>query len=184
MRRRPSRPSRLRRAFTLVEAVATITVLGVLGSVTSGIIVQATDGYIEARIRGQLHAEASVALDRIAREIRSIPLDAAASGIAPDIDNCLASYIEWNALGNRISTADGDLLLKKNAGTAQVLMNDVTAFSIAAFDESNTQLGFNLSGATCDPIRRLEFTLTAVREGTTVTLRTRVFLRSTMSGAS
>ena len=67
-----------------------------------------------------------------------------------------------------------------NGGTARTLLDDVTACDFAAFNESNGVLGLPLSDTGCDPIRRIEITLTCVREGVTVILRTRVFVRSTM----
>ena len=59
----------------------------------------------------------------------------------------------------------------------------MTTFALQAYDESDGALGFFLGAAACDPIRRTEITLTAERNGVTVTLRTRVFFRCTMQGA-
>ena len=85
MTRRTHRSRRDRRSFTLVESIATIVVLAIVSSVSSGVILQATDGYVDATTKAQLHTEASTAMDRMVREIRKIPLDPAAAGIAPDI---------------------------------------------------------------------------------------------------
>ncbi|MCP3905414.1 MAG: prepilin-type N-terminal cleavage/methylation domain-containing protein, partial [Planctomycetes bacterium] len=77
---------RVRRAFTLVEAMVTMVVLAAIGSVASGLVLDSVDDYLTARTRGQLHAELSIAMDRIMRDLRKIPLDSAAASIAPDVD--------------------------------------------------------------------------------------------------
>jgi len=64
-----------------------------------------------------------------------------------------------------------------------VLIGDVTAFTVQTYNESNTALSATLSGAACDPIRRIMVTITTQRAGVTQTLRTKLFVRSTMEGA-
>ena len=63
--------TRARRGFTLVEAVATIVVLAVLGSVTTHIVVQSTDAYVEAYRRLFVAAEAASAPGPMEKEIRA-----------------------------------------------------------------------------------------------------------------
>ncbi len=73
-------------------------------------------------------------------------------------------------------------VLNPVSATTGVLVDDVTAFAVRSFDESNAPLGANLSGAACDPIRRVELELTLQRHAVSQTTRTRTFIRSTMSG--
>ena len=61
-------------------------------------------------------------------------------------------------------------------------MDDVSAFSVQTYDEDNAALGATLTGAACDPIRRIELDLTLQRSGVTTSLRTKLFVRSTMRG--
>lgn len=181
-----SRRETTRRAFTLIETIATIVVLAVLGSSASMILLTSTDGYIDAASQGQLSAEASVSLDRIVRELRSIPLDSPAGGLAPDIDTVTVNSITWkDGDGDACSlTLSGtDLMLAVDGQAAAVLQGDVATLSVATFDESNAALAGSLSGATCDAIRRIELTMTLQRSGVAETLRTRLFLRCTMVGA-
>ena len=72
-RRSPARS--VRRGFTLIEAIATIVVLAIIGSIASLIILTAVDGYTDAATGAQLHIEASTAMDRIVRELRKVALD-------------------------------------------------------------------------------------------------------------
>ncbi|MHC4948052.1 MAG: PulJ/GspJ family protein [Planctomycetota bacterium] len=170
-----------RRGFTLIELIATIVVLSALGTVASSILLNATDGYLAATTGAQLHTEASIALDRIARELRKIDLDPSATGVAPDIDSVDTTLIVWST-DHSLKLGGTDLLLEESGVTA-VLLTDVSAFTVAVFDESNTALPLPRSAAGCDPIRRVLVTITLTRSGVTATLRGKVFLRSTMTGA-
>ena len=71
--RRPGQND-VRSAFTLIESMATVSVLAILGSITSFLVLDAVDGYTDASNSAQLHAELSIALDRAARELRMIEL--------------------------------------------------------------------------------------------------------------
>ncbi len=173
------------RGFTLIEAIATIVVLAVLGSVTSLLILNAVDGYSDTATSAQLHGEASIALDRAVRELRRIELDSGASGIAPNIDSVTATSITWSdsaADSYSLSLSGADVMLAVDGGAAAVLLADATAFSVATYDESNTALAASLTGVACDPIRRIAIDVT-LRQGEVIeSLRTKVFIRSTMSG--
>lgn len=172
-------PARSRRCngFTLVEMIATITVLSVIGTVASGIILHAADGYLDASTTAQLHSELSVAMDRAVRELRKIPL---ASGV-PAIDAVTATSITWST-DYSLALSGNDLNLTLDGGAAAVLLSDVTALTIQTYDEDNAALAASLAGAACDPIRRIELNLTVERYGVSDSLRTRIFVRSTMSG--
>lgn len=176
------RPSRYR-AFTLVELLATIVVLGVIATATSSILLAATDGYLSATVRAEAHTEVSVGLDRIVRELRSIPFDGDAGGVAPDIDTVTTSSIAWDD-DSSLALDGTDLEITIDGGSAAVLVADVSAFTVTCYDESNAALGSSLAGAACDAIRRVEISITCTRRGISETLHTRVFLRSTMSGAA
>jgi len=175
-RRRPLR------AFTLIEAVATIVVLAVLGSLASTIIVEATDGYFSGQVHAQLHTEASIGMDRIVRELRNIPLDEDAPDIAPDIDAVTNTSITWQT-NNSLSLNGTDLELVNDGAASRVLLSNVSAFSIQTYDESNNALNQPLQATQCDPIRRVQISVTLTRHGESETLRAKIFLRSTMAGA-
>ncbi|MHC4415053.1 MAG: prepilin-type N-terminal cleavage/methylation domain-containing protein [Planctomycetota bacterium] len=175
-----------RRAFTLIESMATVVVLAVLASITSFLIVNSVDGYTEAATTAQLHAEASIALDRAMREIRKIELKD--TGVAPNITsiNAAGDSIQWTDVDTdsyALSLVGTNLeLTVKNVGPA-VLLSDVTAFSVQAYNESNAVMVNPLSGGGCDNIRRIALDVTLARSGVSQSLRTKVFIRSTMSGA-
>jgi prepilin-type N-terminal cleavage/methylation domain-containing protein len=182
-----SRRSRRRRiasrAFTLVEVMATVVVLAIMGSITSAIISTASDGYLDASIRAQIHEEMTAALALAAREIRAIPLDTDATGVAPDIDVFDNDVITWQPT-SLLQYTGGNLTLRRNGGPIINLLQDVSAVTFNAYDESNTLLTPQLTLTACDPIRRIEINVTVTRNGVSETLRTRVFLRSTIDGVS
>lgn len=175
------RTHRRRRAFTLIEAIATITVLAVLGSIASVIIVNAVDGYAAASASAQLHAELSITFDRLAREFRRIGVDSSAVGAAPNIASVTPTSIVWNNTYS-LSLSGSQLIFVENGASPAVLLEDVSAMSIQTYDEDNAPLASNLSGTACDPIRRIVLEVTVQRNGVSETLRTKVFVRSMLAG--
>lgn len=174
----PRRP--VRRAFTLVELIATMAILAALGSVISVIVSTSVNGYTRASTNAQLHSELSIALDRIDQMLRFIPPSAAGD---PDISSVTATSITWST--NWALTLSGtQLLLSEAGGPSSILLKDVSAFSVTAYDQSNTALAASLSGGACDSIRRIRVSITLTRSGVSETLRTKVFIRSMMSGVS
>jgi prepilin-type N-terminal cleavage/methylation domain-containing protein len=168
------------RGFTLVEAVATMTILAVVSVAASRIIFTAADNYAGSAVRSELSASASAAMERIAFELRRIPSRDGAPGV-PRIDSVTPAAIAWG--GNSTLAHTGTALtLMIDGGAPRTLLGDVQAFSIACFDSSNQPLAANLSGSACDAVRRIELTLTLSRAGASETLRTRVFPRSAAGG--
>ncbi len=179
------------RGFTLIETLATISVLAILGSITSFILVGAVEGYVDAATQAQLHAEASVAMDRALRELRWIELntDPAPCTIGPHIDSVTDKSITWDNVLDGVhslvwSGTSGDpLTLAVDGGAAVNLQTDVTAFTVAVYDDTNTVIVLPLADDdACCPIRRIALDLTVNRSGKSMSVRTKLFVRSTMSG--
>lgn len=170
------------RGFTLIEAVSTIVILGIVGGIASNLILTGADGYLDASTTSELHTEASIGLDRISRELRMMPLDSGASGVAPDIDEVTATSIDWDD-DYSISLSGSNLMLTIDGGTSRILLSDVSAVTIAVADEDNTPLGLPRTGSACDDIRRVFVLVSLQRNGVTESLSTKVFLRCTMAGA-
>ncbi len=181
------------RGFTLIETLASIVVLAILGSISSFIIVDAVDGYVDAATQAQLHAEASVAMDRAMRELRWIELniDPTPCTIGPHIDSVTDKSITWDIEvgGPKVhslswsGTAGDPLTLRVDGGATVNLQTDVTAFSVAVYDDTNTVIVPHLvDDDECCPIRRIALDLTVTRSGESMSVRTKLFVRSTMSG--
>lgn len=171
-----------RRGFTLVETICAISIIATVGSVSSGIIYAAIRSYRDASTRAQISDDGSAALDRLSKVLWSIPRDTSAAVVAPLISNVTASSITWSTNWS-LSLSGTQLLMTEAGGTARPILEDVTAFTLTCYNESNTALAASLSGAATQPIRRIQIQVTISRQGQTETLRTRVFIRSLMSGA-
>lgn len=170
-----------RRAFTLVELIAAIVVIAVIGSLASVLLASAVDGYSRASIEAQLHSELSIALERIEREWRYIPCKA--DQIAPHINSISATSMVWSD-DCSLSLVGDRLMFAVNGGAAGVLLDDVAAVSIQGMDDAGSPLSLPRNGDACDAIRRLQVSITLERNGVSQTLRTIVFIRSMMQGAS
>lgn len=167
-----------RRGFTLVELIATIVVLSILGTVSAGILFTATDGYLSASTTAALHHDASLAMDRMTRELREVARDG--SDAVPHINEVAANSIRWED-ESELYVQGTSLMFIENGGSPVVLANDVGAFLVRTFDEDNDALPLAMSGNECHDIRRIELTLTVSRHGESEMLRTRTFVRAAMS---
>jgi prepilin-type N-terminal cleavage/methylation domain-containing protein len=172
-----------RRGFTLVETIAALVVVAAIGSVTSGIIYSAINSYRDASTTAQLHNDCSSAFDRLSKALWSIPRDSTATIVAPQVSSVTATSISWG--GNWSLALNGtQLMLTEAGGTARPILENVTSFTLSCFDESNSALAASLSGSATQAIRRVQLQVTVARQGITHGLRSRVFIRSTMSGAA
>ncbi len=176
------RRRRLRGGFTLVELVATMTVLGTIAAVASRVLFICVDGYVGASVAGQLQSEMSVGLTRLVEEVREVPLDASASGTAPDITSVTATSLTWQT-DRRVYLAGSTLQYEESGGSGALLLADVTGWTVEAYDESGVALALPLSGDACDAVRRVVFEVELTRYGETRRLRGSAFIRAMMAGA-
>ena len=101
--------------------------------------------------------------------------------VAPDINDITTDSITWGANGE-ISLSGSKLQITTTGPPLRDILDGVTAFSVQTYDEDNAALAATLTGAACDPIRRIELDLTLQRNDQSASLRTKLFVRSTMSG--
>ncbi len=169
-----------RAGFTLVEMAATMVIIGVLMTIASTVVWSATKGLGSGSISAQLNIDASVALQRLVREFRDIPKK---SGLlAPDITSVTPTTIAWGTNGT-LALSGTNLILSDAGGTSRILLGDVSGFVLQCYDESNAALASSLSGSSCDAVRRISVTITLLRGGVSEPARTKVFIRSLISGA-
>lgn len=175
---------RLRRGFTLVESIAVITVLAVIGSLLSTLLLVSSTAYHDVSIGGQLHMEAGAALDRIVREFRQIgAVDNGQGGLMPDISAATTHDVHWSSDSSLSTNAGGQLILRLG-GVDSVLATDVTSLDLDYLDEAAASLltGHQVSSENLMSIRRISISITLTRSGVSDTLHTRLFLRSVMEG--
>jgi type II secretory pathway pseudopilin PulG len=177
--RRTRHPHKVRRGFTLVEAIAAMTTIAIVGTVSSSMIWVAVNAQTSAASTAQLSNETSAAMEFVIVQLRGIPR--LTGQAAPDISSVTPTSIRWST--NSSLVLSGTNLMYIEAGTTpRILLSDVSTFTLQAYDDTNTALATTLSGTACDPIRRFSVTVTLTRGGASETLRSKVYLRSLMSG--
>jgi prepilin-type N-terminal cleavage/methylation domain-containing protein len=173
-----------RRGFTLVEALATIVVISILGSISSTVIYTGVIAYRDAAAQGHLHAEVSIAMEVIARTLREVPAEPGSRPAVPQIAAVMPSSIAWGPGGASTLALNGSQLQLVQGGSTVVLLTDVTAFNIRCLNATGAPLPSSISGAGTRDIQRVEVTIAVSRQGVTERLRTLVFLRCLLSGAA
>jgi prepilin-type N-terminal cleavage/methylation domain-containing protein len=169
-------------AFTLVEVIASIVIVAVLAVTSASLLGNVTSGYTAAATRAELINDGSAALERLVTSIRDIPLRASVTPAEPSIATITTDSITWD--GNQGFALSGTNLQLTVTGVTTTLLGNVSNFQVRAFDQNSAAMAVSLSGNACDPVRRIELTFTLSRNGVSETLRTRVFLRCMMNGAS
>lgn len=185
--------------FTLIELIAVITVLSILGSVVAGVVWRVSNSMGTVARRGEAFSELDTAMDRMVRFIKYTPLR---TGITQPISS--VSSVEWNTPVQRITWADGSrltynatsqtitLLDIRNGDVAgasdPVLISGVTSCTITPLDGAGSALisasPTSLTQAGLDALRMFALEVTIDRGGQTARLRTRVFMRSGTIGSS
>lgn len=180
-----------RRAFTLVELIAAMVVVAVIGTVGAMTLQRAAAANSQVSARGTLYAEASAAMDRLVRKVQTSPARAATSPAVPSIATLTGTAITWDDLSllSYDPTAQTIVLRDVPAGdstvSSPVLMGNVSAFAVVPFDQSNADLFAALGVTTLNAaqgatVRRVSIQFTLTRDGQSVTLRSRAFPRCCM----
>lgn len=171
---------RASRAFTLVEVIASIVIIGTLGGLAGSVLVRGIEGYRGVAVQSLLHADVASALDRVDRALREIP--SLTGDGTPSIKSVTPTSIEWDEAngGAKVLLDTDSLLIGFGGGDGTAILTGMTGMTIQCYDESNAALAATLDASGAAAIRRVEFSITASREGLSDTLRTRVFLRCTM----
>ncbi|MGD9691543.1 MAG: type II secretion system protein J [Phycisphaerales bacterium] len=172
-----TRRSHSTRAFTLVELIATLTVISVGSAVAASVISTAARSYSDSAQSASLHTQASSALERITRELKACPTDDASPTPAPLITSVQRSSIDWGA-GYRLALVSRTLNLTTPTQSAQPIAENVASFTIRAFDHLNNPLPANLNSVGARDVRRIEITITLASGAASETLRARVAPRS------
>jgi len=174
-----------RAGFTLVEMVATIAILSVLGLLASGIMLNAWKVHTDAVTRVNLSEGLATAMERMVSELRNIDITPASSPATPGISAMSAGSISFTVGGSSrvISLSGTDLLLSGSAASGAVLASGITSITIQGYTKDNVAVSASPSAAEIASTRRLQITMTGTSGTVTETIRTKVFIRSMASGS-
>lgn len=176
-------PSKSSRGFSLVEVIAVIVILGIIGGVSSSLILTNVASFTDSSGRIQLHGEASLTLDVLVREFREIDPDPDTGPPHPDIAQASSAAMQWSAI-HSLRLVGETLLLNTDGAHEDALCEGVTEFTMDFLDESNRSLmvAGSVPEARLASIQRIAIRLSITRQGLTETLATRVFIRAAMTG--
>jgi len=155
--------------FTLVEIVITIVLIGILSGIAAMIILQGVMAYSDEQSRSDVHYQARVAMERMAREIRLIRSQGA--DITTMANNNLR-YIDVNGVTIGFSWAN-PTLSRWDGATNDVLASGVTAFTFSYYQQDG------ITVATPANVWFVDIAMTATAQsGETLDMRTRVHPRN------
>jgi prepilin-type N-terminal cleavage/methylation domain-containing protein len=161
--------------FTLVEIIITIVLVGILAGIAAMIITQAVRAYTGEQDRGDVQYQAQFALERMARELRSIrtPAETGSNVLGTITGNPANRFIFTDLSGTTISYGlTGTTLNRTVGGVPAPLAQGVTGLEFRHYTNANvlTTVPANLWF--------VEITMTVVRDTETVQMQTRVHPRN------
>lgn len=156
------------KGFTLIEIIVTIVIIAVLAGIAGIIITEGVRAYSDEQARSDVHQQARLGMERMAREIRVIRSRADITTMAntdlrfTDIAGTTVGFnwasptlSRWNGIGN------------------DVLASNITAFTFAYYQQDGVT-----AAAAPATLWLVEITLTATQGSETLQLRSRVHPRN------
>ncbi len=154
------------RGFTLIEIVITIVLVGILSGIAAMIILQGVRAYSDEQSRSDVHYQARLGMERMAREIRLIR-----SATAADITAMTAINLQFTDITNAaVNYNYANPNIQRNAIG---LATGITAFNFRYFQQDGATT--TLAAAN---VWYVEIDLTATQGSESLQLRTRVHPRN------
>ncbi|MDD5613941.1 MAG: prepilin-type N-terminal cleavage/methylation domain-containing protein [Candidatus Omnitrophica bacterium] len=126
---------RSRKAFTLIEVIMVIILVGVFSYGVSIYVMRVIDSWKFLTQRYQLEQDGKLALDFIVRDLRVIDIDFLAN---PDISTAGSSSIVFsNTDSDSIAYTYSGGIIYKNG---QPLIKNISSFTIQYYDKSNAEI--------------------------------------------
>ena len=170
------------KAFTLIELIMVIVVVGVLATGLALGIRQAIDLWVFLSFRDEVVSQARLAIMRMAREIRLMPLRSQAEPIL----NATDSSLRFTVMDLDADTNDDTLEFDHDAGNNElrrefngirdVLAEHITSLTFAYFDDNRNPIATPV--ADTSGIYHIRITLIVSDGRGTQTLSTQVFPRN------
>lgn len=125
--------------FTLIEVIASLVLLGIMGAVAGMAIVKGVDGYVFTKTNAALSEKAPLAITRLRLEFQNLTdvTNATSSSIIysvrPGYDS-LPFFRGIALVGDEIKIVDGSSLPDENTGS--VLIDEVNSFALEYYKDS------------------------------------------------
>lgn len=157
--------------FTLVEIVITIVLIGILSGVAAMIILQGVKAYSDEQSRSDVHYQARLAVERIAREARLIRSCADINGRPVNNPSSALSFTDISGNAVTFSIAGGNL-----SRGGDILAMGVNAQPFSFLDRNGALV--TDCGAAPNDIWFIEIDVTSTQGGESLQMRTRVHPRN------
>lgn len=172
--------------FTLIEIVITIVLIGILSGIAAMIILQGVRAYSDEQNRSDVHYQARLAVERMARDLRMIRQASEfgtdnypAVPVLGTVINPTAtslSFADMTGTTVTYSFDNGTQTLNRSVGGPPVLAQGVTAFSFTVYDNADPPNVLPAGSSTTGWVIQIDMTDTQGSE--TLQMRTRVHPRN------
>ena len=119
-------------AFTMLEAVVSITVVAIIAATVLPLVTGAGDAYATASTTRKTAENTAYAMDRIVAMLRDTPAGASTGTVG--ITTAQAANVVFTD-GRALSLSGTDLMLTAS-GTSTVLLRNVTSFALSYLDQT------------------------------------------------
>lgn len=159
------------KGFTLIEAIITIVIVGIISSIAALIILQAMKATTKEKNLSDAHYQARIALERMAREIRTIRSQTLAD--IPVMNATVFRFTDVQGVQMGFQLNAGNIQrTQDNAATWQTLASGVTALNFSYFQQDG------VTAATATTLWFVEISLTDTQGADSLTMRMRVHPRN------
>lgn len=162
------------RAFTLIEIIVVITILGVLAGIGAPMLARLFDSFQFILYRKSLSESADTALRRISREIRRAADDTSvwtADSTTYRFDDIDGDTIQYQFSGSDLS--------REHNGTTDTLLTNVLSFSFSYLeDDATTPIAVPLVNPQATDIKFIQVDIALQEGGNTINYRLFIKLRN------
>ena len=162
--------------FTLIEIVVTIVIVGIIATLAAAIILQGVRAYTAQEDRGEVHYQTRLALERMAREIRTVrsPGEIGTAAFGAIVSNPTSSLVFTDVTGTTISyRLSGTNLNRIAGGSTAVLAQGINLLEFRHYDSTDALI----TGPTAS-LWFIEIGLRSQQGSQTLQMRTRVHPRN------
>jgi prepilin-type N-terminal cleavage/methylation domain-containing protein len=149
-------------AFTLIEVIVSLVLIGVLAAVAGMGLVKITEGYVFAKQNSEAAQKAQIATARIVKELSAAEKASAAATAITAAGSNSVTYTRRESAGsatfitNTIDVSGGTVRVQVGAAAAATLIDNVTALALVYRNAEGIET------SVLADIRRIEISLTII----------------------